>query len=233
MADHHPLGLAGGARGIGQQRQVVDAACGNLVLEALGVAPVLLAAGCAECVERMQQVVPVRPHPGVVPVRDAAQGRELVRDGQGLVHLLLVLREDEAGAGVLAQVEQFVGGRVGVHADRAHAERLRGEERPEVFGLVFADDHGGVAAPHPQRRSTQRNGAHLVQDIGPGVAAPDALALDALRQLLRASARMIEPHLRQSLRFAACPPSRADTRRGGACRQLQCDRVHVHAAAPR
>jgi hypothetical protein len=162
VADHHALGLAGRARGVGQQRQVVQAAGLDLALEALRVAAVFLAARRQQGVEGVQQVVAVRPHARVVPVADAEDVRQPGRHRQRLVDLFLVLGEDELGARVRAQVVQFLGGGVGIDRHRLGAQRLGREDGPVVLGLVFADHDRGVAAGQAQRGGAQRDAAHLL-----------------------------------------------------------------------
>ena len=71
--------------------------------------------------------------------------RQLVRDLQDLVGLLLVLDEHQLGLGVPEQIGDLLAKRILVDAKRHRADRVGGQLGPQPVRTVAADDADHVA----------------------------------------------------------------------------------------
>ena len=102
MAVHRPLGLAGGAGGVDQNRQVLRPASVDPLHQCIGMRRVVLASQRTQALEA--------EHVGVVQVaqalhvehHDLLQAWQLPADFQRLVQLFVVFHEQQAGARVVA-----------------------------------------------------------------------------------------------------------------------------------
>src|SRR5207249_6097557 len=96
-----------------------------------------------------------RPHLHLLsfPTRRSS---DLVPEREDLVHLLLVLGDDDHALRVVPDVGELPGDRVLVDGDRDAAERLRGELGPVQARPVVADHREALAAGEAERGETER-----------------------------------------------------------------------------
>ena len=134
-------------------------------------------------------------------VDDGLELRHLLRHGQDLVDLLLILHRGELHLGVGEHIGELVRHRVGVDRNRHRAERLRRHHRSVNLRPVGADDGDGVAAPHAKPVQADRIGAHLVEQARPGPGLPDAHVLVTQRRPVAERAGVAHQQLRKGVRL--------------------------------
>ena len=207
--EHRALGRPGRARGVDQRGQVV----GPLARRAPRRARRGAARGASRPSSRKSAqdeqllVVVAVPDAARLEVDDALQVRALVEDRERLVDLLLVLGDEDLGAGVAEQVADL-GGRVGrVDADRRgpHGERAHVGDQP--LGPVLGVDRDPVAGLDAERQERVPGELDLVPVLRPGPLPPDAEVLVAQRDRVAASARRASRIRVTGLRHARQPPT--------------------------
>ena len=192
MLEHRELGVGGRARGRAQHRDVVAAPRRDRRFEALD-RDALAALDQLRAVQ--QSRVLVFAHAALIVVDDPAQARQLVRDLQDLVRLLLVLDERELGLGVAEQIGDLFRQRVLVDAERDGADRLRRQLRPQPVRPVAADDPDHVAALDVERQQSARQLLDPGARVRPGVDLPDAVVLLPQRDLGAPVRRVVQQQL--------------------------------------
>jgi len=161
-----------------------------------------------------EPVLPVVRHPARVVEDHEAERRQLVLEREDLVHLLLVLCDDDRDLRVLPDVGQLAGDRVLVDRHRDAAERLRGHLGPVKPRPVVADDRQLVASLEAERRQTVGEVAHVVVVLEPRVRLPDApVFLSDGRAVAQVTGVLLE-QLRQRRRLShGRSPAGASSRR--------------------
>ncbi len=194
MRDHRALGLAGGARGVDQDREVLGLARGQALLpDAL----VLLVVVGTQRAQRLE-----RHHLGVVEVAqavhveddDLAQLRQALAHFQDLVELLLVLHEHDHRSRI---GEQVLGlrrrvGRIDAVGDAGGAENAEVGVHPLAVGVGL--DRGHLARLKAQRHEPHADFARHLAQLGPGHRAPDAEVLLAQDHLRAARLHAVPEH---------------------------------------
>ncbi len=192
VAQHHALGLAGGAGGVKNDREIGAPTLGDLVGEKAGLrrgecAPLLLHRGVA--VEEGLRIV---SHAAPVAVEDRLEPGDAFLHREQLVDLFLVLGDGETHLGMVEDEGHLVGAGILVDRYRHAADSLGRRDRPIEAGPVVADDRQLVAALEAHRREAAGEIADLARDLAPGPALPDAIVLLAVGRLVAAPRRMIE-----------------------------------------
>ena len=174
VAQHRPLGRAGGAGGVDEDREVVGPRDLDQAIEGVGVLPVVPLAELEQRLEGHHLVVPERVQALHVVDEDLDQLRAAVAHRQDLVELLLVLREEEAGPAVvddvlhLARRSRWCRCRWGRAATDMHAE-----VGVEPLRAVVRHDRDHVARPEPERDQPQADAPRAQAVLAPGDAPPD------------------------------------------------------------
>jgi len=186
VAQHRPLGVAGGARGVDEHGRIVGPDGGEALLDRARVGGVPRAAG-------RQHVVPRQDAGNVLGLDDdhPTHGLAARRDGQPLLELLGVLEHQADRVGVVQMVVQLVRAAGGVHPDRGAAGGLDRDVGHQPLGSVLAQHRHACPGLQTQVEHLARQGVHVGGVGGPGDAPPQAQFLDAVRQagLLRALAQ--------------------------------------------
>ena len=177
VAQHHPFGPRGGARGVGEQRQIVGLALGDGGLDIARMGRAELAPGRLHRLEGLEDRVVVIAQAARVVIDDQLQVRQAVLQRQDLVDLFLVLGNDDRGLGVIEHIGELGRDRVLVDRDGDAAEALRGELRDIEARAVLPDDRQLVAAPEALGGEPLREIAHLLPIAPPAVSLPDAAVL--------------------------------------------------------
>jgi hypothetical protein len=186
MAQHGALGRAGGARGVHENGEVPGPRDLHEGIEGTGMLTVVAGAQLEESRERHHLIVAEVVEPVHVEHEDlhelGAAGPHL----ENLVELLLVLREEEAGAAVVDDVLHLPRRVGGVDAVGDAARRDGAEIGVEPLRTVVGDDGHHVARPQPEGDQPEGDPADPVAVLAPGDGAPDAQALLAHGHLLPA-----------------------------------------------
>ena len=177
VAQHRPLGGAGGAGGVDQDREVVGPRDLDQAIEGVGVLPVVPLAQLEQRLEGHDLVVAERVQALHVVDEDLDQLRAAVAHRQDLVELLLVLREEEAGPAVVDDVLHLARGVGGVDAVGDGGHRHHAEVGVEPLRAVVRDDRDHVARPEPERDQPQADPPRAQAVLAPRDAAPDAEVL--------------------------------------------------------
>lgn len=207
VREHHPLGFAGGARGVGQHRHIVGRALRHQRAVQFRGLRIQLAPLLLHRPEGAKDGVLVGPHARVVPVHDVAQQPQSVLDLQALVHLFLVLSEQADRLTVFQQVPDFLRRQVWIQRDHLAAQRVRREFGPVVLRLVLAHDGHGGAALHAHAVQPQGQLQHMALHRREAVLAPDAALLVALGQPIGRGLRTALQQLRQGFDLELHGPS--------------------------
>jgi hypothetical protein len=192
VLQHRELGVRGGARGRAQHGDLVAAARRDRRLEAVR-REVLAPRDQLRAIE--QPVVLVFAHAAPIVVDDPAQVRQLLRDLQHLVGLLLVLDEHEFRLGVPEQIGDLRAERVLVDAERQGADGVAGEFRPQPVRPVAPNDPDDVAPRDAERQQAARQLLDPGAAVRPGVDLPDAVFLLAQRDLGAPVRRVVQQQL--------------------------------------
>ncbi len=182
VRQHHSLGVAGGSRGVGEQRHVGGQAPVDLAVEIARLRRAELAARSLHPLEGFERRRRVMPHAARVVVDNEVEVRQPGAQRQDLVDLLLVLGDDDPDLGMVQHVGHLGGDRVLVHRHRDAAKALCGELRPVEPRAVVADHRELVAAAKAVSGEAERELAHLALVLGPGETLPDAAGLFADRR---------------------------------------------------
>jgi len=199
MRQTDPLRLAGGARRVEHDADVVGGTGGDFVRQQVRMVAVVDAPHrhqLADVVDVRQRVV---AHAARIVVEDVFEQRQLVPDLEQLVDLLLILDEDEAHLGVEQGEEHLVRHRVLVERYRHAAEALDGGHHHVHARPVVANDRQIVAAPQTHLGQTAGERVHFLGDIVPGPALPDTQVLLAHRRLAAAHTRMLDQQAREGV----------------------------------
>src|SRR2546428_3376897 len=202
MREHRALRHARRPRGVADDRDVLAAAPGDLVVEVRGMADLELAPGLLQLGEAQEARFAVGAEAAWIVVHDRLESRAARTQGEELVHLLLVLDDGEARLRVVDDVLHLFLDGVLVERHRHAAERLRGEHRPVELGAVVADDGDLVAAPEAQRGEAQGDRARLGEVVPPRGGLPDAVVLLADGHAVRHPLRVDAGELRKRVLLA-------------------------------
>ena len=140
IGQHHPLGPAGGARGVEDDAGIRPRSFRDFGPEEVGiglVVPLAIGLDVAEVADEVRIVVAKALRP---EVHDGLDAGDLLADLEELVDLLLILDHRETRPAVLDHVGELVRDRVLVHGDRDPAEGLGGTHRPVEPRPVLPDD---------------------------------------------------------------------------------------------
>ena len=168
----HALGLAGRARGVKHDRDVVGPTLGDLGVEERGVRAIEVAADFEQPLEARHALVVAQP--AWIIVVDVLECGHLRLRFEHLVDLLLVLDDGVRDLRVVEHVDEFRRGSILVHRDRDAAEGLRRGHRPIKARPVVADDGEMHASPETLRGEAAGERAHFCGDLRPGPGLPDA-----------------------------------------------------------
>ena len=192
---HGELGLGGGARGGAEHGDVAAGAGGHLALVEAGVVPLRLLAQRVQGVEADDPRIAVLAHPAGVAIDDLQHAGRLLDELEQLVHLLLVLGEDQPRLGVIEQVAHLLAHGVLVDAERGAAERVRRDLAPDPLRPVVADQRDAVSPRQPQPLHAERHQPDPALVLGPGERVPDAELLLAHRDRVGAELGVVGQHL--------------------------------------
>ena len=127
------------------------------------------------------------------------QVRALLAHFEQFVDLLLVLDDGDANVGVEQHEHHFLGHGILVQRHRHATEDLRGAHRPVQPRPVVADDGQAVAALEAEFRQPAGQRGHLVRNLGPGPALPDAHVLLAHGRRVGKRARVVRQQTRKGV----------------------------------
>ena len=190
MRVHRALGLAGGAGGVDQDRQVLGPTAAHALHQL-----VRDAARCTRGPARAASSRLITPgssrsrRPSMSNTTILLQPRQLRAHFQRLVQLLVVLHEQDAGAGVLAQVLHLRRPRRWGRCRWTRRRRTARPGRPAPIRCTVLDRMEAVS-PRREAQAHQAAGdlAHGLAGLRPGPAAPDAQLLLAHPDLRRRAA---------------------------------------------
>ncbi|MCG8405749.1 MAG: hypothetical protein MI923_11175, partial [Phycisphaerales bacterium] len=129
--------------------------------------------------------------------------RYLVRKGQDLVDLFLVLYDGETDAGMVQHIGHFLGHGIGIDRNRDRLQRLNGAERPVEAGSIGADDGYLVSLSYADFMQADRKRADFLELFLPGPALPDPEILVACCRAVGETACVQQQILRKSHRLTA------------------------------
>ena len=150
--------------------------------------------------ERHDARVAVAPQPAHVRDDDVPHERQRPADLQDLVHLLLVLADDDGRLGVRDDVLHLRRRARRVDADPDGGRAHRGELRPDPLAAVLREDRDLVAALHPERDEAEAEAPDVAEVVLPGDALPDAELLLAQRDRARRLGGAQAEELRERVR---------------------------------
>ena len=186
------LGLAGGARRVQHHAYIGGADFADGALEESWVAPVELATDFPQPVVRHQLRLGIVAQATRVVIVDVLEVGILRSDLEQLVDLFLILDDRVFDLGIVEHEQHFLRDRVLVHRYRHAAQALGRSERPVQSRPVVADDGQIHAVPESLRSQTASERAHLIGDLRPGPALPDAQGLFADRRAVPLLSRMLQ-----------------------------------------
>ena len=160
MRVHRPLGLAGRARGVDEDREVFRPAGSDALVELARVALRADPAELAKRVEREDALILEVAQPLGIEDDDRLQLRQPLAHGECLVQLLVVLDEEDLGARVGAEILDLrrCVGRVDAVRDAAAGKDRQVHEDP-VDDRV-GEDRRAVAARESERQQAVADLAH-------------------------------------------------------------------------
>ncbi len=198
VGDHRALGLAGGARGVDDETDVVQG-----LARQHGVDQCQLAAGGTGLFDfgeggddlprlrrKAAQALGFHDH-------DLAQTRQLVERGEQLVGLLLVFADHDLDVGVAHHVGDFAARAGGVDAHRDAAHQAHAHLRQHPLDAVLRDHADMAALAQAQGAQTQTEMAGALVVAGPVHRLPDAEILLPDGDALAVQAHALAQHLRQ------------------------------------
>ena len=201
VGQHHPLGPAGGARGVEDDAGIRPRPLRDFGPEEVGiglVVPLAVGLDVAEVADEVRIVVPEALRP---EVHDGLDAGNLLADLEELVDLLLVLDHREARPAVLDHVGQLVRDRVLIHGNGDPAEGLGGTHRPVQARPVVPDDRELVAAPEAEGGETARERLDLAEGLVPVPRLPDPEFLLTDGGTPREALRVVEEQLRERVQL--------------------------------
>ncbi len=197
VAQHRPLGGAGGAGGVDEDGEIVGLGDVHHGLEGAGVLLVVACAELHQLAERHHLGIAEPAEPLEVVDEDLHEGRTAVAHREDLVELLLVLGEEEARAAVVDDVLDLARRVRGVDAVGDAADGQRAEVRVEPLRAVVGDDRHHVARPEPQRHQPEPDVPGLEPVLPPGDRPPDPEVLLPHRHLVAALPHHVPEQPRQ------------------------------------
>jgi len=197
MRMHDSLRYAGRAGGKEHRRRIGARAFGNHLVDQCRSCLEPLAPLRQQLVVGDQLVLRVMTHAARIVVNDARETLTLRRNLEQLVHLLLVLGEDDRDAGVLDREGHLRGHRVLVERHRNGAQALAGRHGGVEARPVVADEREVLATLQAESAERRGDGAHFLRELTPGPRLPDAEVLLANGRTLRAHARVVHEQLRE------------------------------------
>ena len=192
---HRQLGPRRGAGRGAQDGHVLAAPRRHLPVVEFGVPGVRFLAEAVKLGDVHETRVLVLAHAARIAIDDVADARRLVDQVEQLVHLLLVLGDDDLGLGVVDQVADLVAHGVLVDAQRHGAERVRRHFAPDPFRPVVADDPDRVAAFEPEPLHAEGHEPDAIMILRPGEGVPDTEFLLAHGHFVRPVAGVVSENL--------------------------------------
>jgi hypothetical protein len=193
---HGALGLAGGARGVDQDGQVVGTPGRPQALEQAGMRAIVHRAGGAQVLQARHHRVGEVGEALHVEHDDPGQQRQVRAHLERLVELLVVLDEEHARLRVGTQVCHLLGRVGGVDAVGHAAGALHREVDEHPFDDRAGEDGGALPRLESERREPHGDLAHRGAGLVPGPAAPDAEHLLAQPDALAPLRHRVPEHLR-------------------------------------
>ena len=205
VGQHHALRAARRARRVENDAEIGALALRDRFLPARKPSGIreLLAPDLLHIIHPGQLAAIVVAQAARLVIDQMAQGRDALGDRDHLVDLLLVLHHRDGDLGVLQHVGHLVGDRIRVDRHRHGAEGLARAHRPVKPRPVRTDYGELVAALEPQLLQADREGADVVEHLGPRPGLPDAEVLVAHRDAAAARFRVLNQELRKGIRTGA------------------------------
>ena len=188
------LRMAGGPRGIDDERRRVGRELPRESLETLNRRLVVCGAGCQHGAEADELVMPVREHGARIDDHDMAHERQPLHDRQHLVDVLLVLGDHDAGAAVAQLVFGLRRRRGGVNAVGHCPERLRRQVREHPLLAGVADDRDALGTREAESFEPVGDSADERGILSPAPTAIDAELLGAICNRIRRPAGSLREH---------------------------------------
>ena len=215
MRQHDALGIAGGAGGVADDRDVLGLALVDFGFEETGMLGPELPPQPLHGLIRAEPVVLVVEHPARVVVHDEAERRQLGAKRHHLVDLLLVLGHDHRALGVVPDERELLGDRVLIDGHRHPAQALGSDLGPVEPRPVVADDRQPLAALEAEGGQAEREVSHLVVILAPRPGLPDAAVLLPDRRPVVEVARVsLQQSYKRGLNHGTLPASRSSSLRG-------------------
>ena len=130
-----------------------------------------------DLLEAHQPWIVVAPQAFVVPVDHLAQNGDGFAELQRLVHLLLIVRQQEHRIRVIDDIAEFEHVGIGEDGCRDAARAPYSDFRPVEFRVVFADDGDGLAALQSKTDHAEAKITDVLVDFVPAIFLPDAKTL--------------------------------------------------------
>ncbi|MNS90533.1 hypothetical protein D3C72_1245880 [compost metagenome] len=197
VAVHGALGLAGGARGVDQNRQVFGPAGRHAALHRLRVARQVRSAEGAQRVQAHHARVVELAQAFHVEHDHAAQAGQAGAHFERLVELLVVFHEEHRGARVFAQVLHLRGGVGRVDAVGHTAAAEHGQVGQHPFDDGVRKNGRALAAREADGLQPGRDLAHGLGGLAPTPGAPDAQLLLPHPDVVAALAHGVPEHGRE------------------------------------
>jgi hypothetical protein len=179
VREHGELRLRGRSGGGAENRRLRHVSPLHLLVQPTGALSLQLVASTLQLGEIDQRLVVVVLEAVGVVVDDPLDAPKPPPAAQGeqLVHLLLVLGNHHANAGVVEYVLDLLQDPVRVETDRHPTERLRGELRDQPLRTVVAEYRQDLAALEAERGQPLRKAADPLPVPRPRDRLPDPVAL--------------------------------------------------------
>jgi hypothetical protein len=193
----HTLGLAGRPRGIQHDADIIGGARSDLGAQQIRVIAVVNPPHGHQLADVVDERQRVMAHAARVVVEQMLELRQFGVDLEHLVDLLLVFDKDEADFRVEQDKQHFAGHGVLVKGQGHAPEALRGGHHHVHARPVLADDGQVLAPSEAHFGESTGDRTHLLGDIVPGPALPDAQVLLAHRRFVAADPRVLQQQARK------------------------------------
>ena len=193
----HPLGLARGARGVQDDRHVLGAVAFHLGLPGAGVGAVPFGAQRHQLLGADEAGLLVVAQATWVVVNDVGDAGHRLAHLQQLVHLLLVLGEEELHLRVLDHEGHLGGHRVLVQRNGHATHALHSHHAHVQVRAVVADQGQVLPASEAQGQQAAGQLLHRLCSVFPGPGLPDTVLFFAYGRVCRALGCMFEQQLRE------------------------------------
>ena len=193
------LRLAGRARGIEHDADVVSGALLDFVAEKIGVILIVDPAHRHQLFNVVNEGLGVVAHAPRIVIDDVFERRQLILDFEQFVDLLLIFGQGEADACILQHEEHFGADRILIQGHRHATEALHGGHHHVQTGAVVADDGEVVTTLEAHLGQTTGDCADMLGNIGPGPRLPDTEIFLAHRHFLATHLGMIEQQTRKGI----------------------------------